>query len=180
MKKAIVAAVQKAQHRYEDMADGWWLQHAPEYFLTTTIAEHIFDEFAVHVYMDASMSRIWNNECDVPIDRTDISQMRPDISVWRTDLEDIYCCIEVKNDNTYERFENDLDRLRELVDGEYCEVGFAVVYASYAKSVDRYRERVKVLEEKFCISGEMIPIAPKKPDPEGFKAAVLLFEIKPS
>ena len=183
--EAVKAAVHDAHKRYEEMSDGWWLQHAPEYLITTEVATRIHKEFNTYVYMEASMRRIWNTENNTEIDGeiidehgNDKSSLRSDISIWNRQNNDIYCCIEIKKTSSTDLIEKDIEKLKMIIRANYCKIGIVAAYSSFVKKEKTHEETVRRISDGHGVSGSYEIIKTKLADAEGFIPAVMTFLVE--
>ncbi len=89
LERAILRAAQSAHRRYEAISGGWWLGHAPEFFLTTYVGNHIARK-GWAIYLDASPKKINTDEDGKKRGRRPGNiKKRFDIVVWNKSSDDI-------------------------------------------------------------------------------------------
>jgi hypothetical protein len=138
IEESIVSGVKEAQRKYVRMSSRW-LNHAPEYFLTSIVADTIHRKTRRYVYMDVSPNRLYKYEFGM--DPRDGGGIRPDISVWNQNENAVEVCIEIKRAYSLSALRADAQRILTLVSHQDCERGYIIAFSTDARSLSTYRER---------------------------------------
>jgi hypothetical protein len=174
---AIIAGAQNAQTSYKLMSGYYWLQHAPEYFLTTHVALSIYNRTLLNVYMDTPLKRIMQNDWgDKRGLRLSKNNIRPDVSVWSAASKSLFACIEAKINPSKEQFLEDVNRMHGIIGRKFgCERAYSVVFFSDAKKHETYKSRIKDWEGVSGWSCNDQQIFSPKGDDAGWQWSIALF-----
>jgi hypothetical protein len=155
----ISEGVKNALQEYLEISGAYWLWHAPEYFITTSVARSIAKQ-KYYVYMDVPLKDIYKREyLDKRGLKSKIAGIRPDISVWNKEENSIRACIEIKKEYSISELKEDIERLNKIMKLKTfdCHESYLVVYSDDAKSESTYLNRYEnwaqhfkwVVEDKF-------------------------------
>jgi hypothetical protein len=127
----IYNAVKKAHCDYKKISGGYWLWHAPEFFIQVIIAQEL-SKASYTVFIDTPNKRI---RADHPGEGTEISQddaNRPDLTVWHKSKNSelsVKAKIEIKKTYKLKDVKSDVDKLRNNIEfGKATKTGYVVVY----------------------------------------------------
>jgi hypothetical protein len=148
LETAICKGVKHAHKDYERISGGWWLQHAPESFLSTYIAKAIHKDAGFQVYLDTSLGKIAKERVEngAPKARGPLPQymnLRPDISVWERTTGNIRAMIEVKRSFGNEPVRQDIQKIRRFVQKQHGgRAGYVLGY-TITKRDNTFEKRIE-------------------------------------
>lgn len=153
LEKKIHSAMLRAHKQYLEMT-GYWLSHAPESYITVTLAQEIF-KGGYNVYIDSSLKKILddqnNNQRGSKRRLSPSLAKRSDISVVYKSRQETLAAIEVKRAAYYVNpVLTDAVKLNELVGIEGgAKNGYVVAYSEV-----KYHEDKDTLKAICCLGKE--------------------------
>lgn len=136
--QTIIDGAIAAQEDYSGMTN-WWLDHGPEYFITSIVAKHIATEHGCCVFPEASPKKI-KKEINAPPKRGPVPKsdsQRFDIVVWHKASNTVKAIIEVKRAYTIKPLQDDKKKILDYMNKnqDLVKNGYLLVY-TVAKKVD--------------------------------------------
>lgn len=150
--QAIIDGAVAAQKDYSQMTN-WWLDHGPEYFITSIVAKHIATEHGCCVFPEASPKKI-KKEINAPPKRGPIPKsdsQRFDIVVWQKKLSIVRAIIEVKRAYTIKPLQDDKKKIQDYMkkNPKLVKNGYLLVYTvakrinTLPNTLSRWAEQLK-------------------------------------
>jgi hypothetical protein len=154
---SIIRGFEEAQEKYEKMAGGWWLGHAPEYFLTSKVAETIAEDTDLFVTLEHGISDIVCEagiQCKGPMPKKMRNNGRADILIWwASDYP--RAIVEVKNNVfSINKLKCDIDRIDKLLkkNGTSGKLQFGcLAFHTCAASNSRNKKATEILSQRIKI-----------------------------
>lgn len=143
----LIRSVGVAHKEYIKISGGYWLWHAPEFFIQVVMAQELSNAF-YKVYMDIPNKRIREDHPSEGVEFSLDDANRPDLTVWHKSKNlkfSVKAKIEIKKTRLLKDVKNDVDKLRKNIEhGMATKTGYVVVYTEIKE-----KNHVSKLEKRF-------------------------------
>ena len=178
IERAIVSGIRGAFDNYLKMSGGYFLWHAPEYYITVEVARSLADK-KYRVYFDVPVGRIGKLDFgDGRISNSKSCLKRVDVSIFSKTDNSMRALLEIKKTNNFTNVESDFNKLKKISRLKSSpDIFYQLIYSDDSNKRETYINRHKRWSDDLgmiLVKDDVVPVRSDRDDQDFYWGFCLL------